>query len=59
MELISGDVEGFHYGFAHLDAFLIAASVERALDRETGLFDDGNAIKWWCPDLRKGPSFCA
>jgi hypothetical protein len=51
MELIAGDVEGFHYGFAHLDAFLIAAGVERALDRETGFgrcrsdqFDDGKAV---------------
>jgi hypothetical protein len=51
MEVIACDVEGFHYGVAHLDAFLIAAGVECALDRETGFgrgradqFDDGKAI---------------
>ena len=29
MELIAGDVEAFHLGFADLDALLVAAGVER------------------------------
>ena len=51
MELIAGDVEAFHCGFAYFDAFLVAASVERAFDLQTGLggrrpdqFDYGKAI---------------
>jgi hypothetical protein len=31
MELIAGGVGTFHRGSAHLDAFLVAAGVERAL----------------------------
>src|SRR5580700_5648806 len=50
MELITGDVEAFHCGFADFDALLVAARVERAFDLQTGRggrgpdqFDDGNA----------------
>ena len=46
-----GDVEGFHCGFADLDALLVAAGVECTLDFQTGLgrgradqFDHGKAI---------------
>ena len=52
MELIAGDVEAFHLGFADLDTLLVGAGVECALDRETGFgrgradqFDDGKAIR--------------
>src|SRR5437763_9135276 len=52
MELIAGDVEAFHLGFADLDALLIAARVECALDFQTGLgrrrsdqLDHGKAIR--------------
>src|SRR5215472_18961367 len=51
VELITGDVEAFHCGFADLDAFLIGAGVERAFNLETGLggrradqLDNGKAI---------------
>ena len=51
MELITGDVEAFHCGFADFDALLVAARVERAFDLQTGRggrgpdqFDDGKAI---------------
>jgi hypothetical protein len=37
MELIAGNVEAFHLGFADLDALLIAARIECALDFQTGL----------------------
>jgi len=37
MELIAGDVEAFHFGVADLDALLVAAGVEDALDFQTGL----------------------
>ena len=36
MELIASGVEAFHFGFADLDAFLVAADVECALDFQTG-----------------------
>src|SRR5450755_2747804 len=61
MELIAGDVEAFRWGFADLDALLVAARVECALDLQTGLgsrradqFDDGKAICKWqaAPVLR-------
>ena len=52
MELIAGDVEAFHCGFADLDALLVAARVECALDLQTGLgrrradqLDHGKAIR--------------
>jgi hypothetical protein len=52
MELIAGDVEAFHCGFADLDALLVAARVERAFDLQTGLggrrpdqLDHGKAIR--------------
>ena len=52
MELIASDVEAFHLGFADLDALLIAAGVECALDFQTGLgrgrtdqLDHGKAIR--------------
>ena len=52
MELIAGDVEAFHLGFADLDALLIAARVECALDGQTGFgrrradqLDHGKAIR--------------
>jgi hypothetical protein len=52
MELIAGDVEGFHYGFAHLDALAVAARIDCAFDLETGLgrrcsdqLDYGQAIR--------------
>src|SRR5215207_9364545 len=52
MELIAGDVEAFHLGFADLDALLVAAGVECALDFQTGLgcrrtdqLDHGKAIR--------------
>src|ERR1700722_1677012 len=52
MELITGDVEAFHYGFADLDALLVAARVERAFELQAGLggrasdqFADGKAIR--------------
>ena len=52
MELIAGDVEAVHLGFADLDALLIAARVECALDFQTGLgrrradqLDHGKAIR--------------
>jgi hypothetical protein len=52
MELVAGHVEAFHCGFADLDAFLVAARVERAFDRQTGLggrradqFDHGKTIR--------------
>ena len=52
MELITGDVDAFHLGFAHLDALLVAAGVERALDFQAGLggrrtdqLDHGKAIR--------------
>ena len=51
MELIAGDIEAFHLGFADLDALMIAARVECALDFQTGLgrrradqLDHGKAI---------------
>ena len=51
MELIAGDVEAFHLGFADLDALLVAAGVECALDFQSGLgrrradqLDHGEAI---------------
>ncbi len=51
MERITGDVETVHLGSADLDAFLVGAGVERALDPQTGLgrrradqLDDGKAI---------------
>ena len=51
MELIAGDVEAFHGGFADLDALVVAARVERALDFQTSLgrrrpdqFDHGEAV---------------
>ena len=37
MELITGDVEAFHCGFADLDALLVGAGVERAFDFQTCL----------------------
>jgi hypothetical protein len=37
MELMAGDVEAFHLGFAHLDAFAVRARVEGAFDFETSL----------------------
>ena len=37
MELVSGDVEAFHVDFADLDALLVAADVECALDLQPGL----------------------
>jgi hypothetical protein len=37
MELIAGDVEAFHCGFADLDTLLVAARVECAFDLQTGL----------------------
>src|SRR5215470_5975582 len=61
MELIAGDVEGFHCGFADPDALLVGAGVERAFDPETGLgrgrpnqLDDCEAIYEWsaAPILR-------
>ena len=52
MELITGDVDAFHLGFADLDAFLVAACVECALDFQAGLgrrradqLDYGKAIR--------------
>ena len=36
MELVARDVEAFHLGFADLDALLVAACVEYALDFQTG-----------------------
>ena len=52
MELIAGDVEAFHLGFSDLDAFLVAARVECALDFQTRLgrrradqLDHGKAIR--------------
>src|SRR5215471_2289755 len=52
MELIAGDVEAFHLCFADLDALLIAARVESALDCQAGLgrrrtdqLDHGEAIR--------------
>src|SRR5262252_1610274 len=51
MELIAGDVEAFHLGFADLDALLVAACVAYALGFQTGLcggradqLDHGEAI---------------
>ena len=61
MELIAGDVEAVHCGFADLDALLVAARVERAFDLQTGLggrrpdqLDHGKAIRQWpaAPVLR-------
>jgi hypothetical protein len=37
VELIAGDVEAFHCGFADLDAILVGAHVERAFEFQTGL----------------------
>jgi hypothetical protein len=37
MERIAGDVEALHLGFADLDAFLVAAGVECALDLWIGV----------------------
>jgi hypothetical protein len=37
MEVIAGDVEAFHLGFADLDALLVAARVLRTLNLQTGL----------------------
>ena len=52
MELITGDVEAFHCGFANLDALLVAACVERTRNFQTGLgrrranqLDHGKAIR--------------
>jgi hypothetical protein len=52
MERIAGDFEAFHCGSADLDALLVGAGVERALDFQTGLgggrpdqFDHGKAIR--------------
>ena len=51
MELIAGEVEGLHCGFADFDALAVAARVEHAFDLEAGLgrgrpdqFDHGEAI---------------
>jgi hypothetical protein len=61
MELIAGHVEAFHRGFADLDALLVGAGVECALDFQTGLgrrrtdqLDHGKAIRERpaAPDLR-------
>ena len=56
MELVAGDVEAFHCGFADLDALLIAAGVERTFDLQTG-------VGGRCPDqldhgktIRKRPA---
>jgi hypothetical protein len=52
MELIAGDVDAFHCGFANLDTLLVAARVEHAFDLQTGLggrrpdqLDDSKAIR--------------
>ena len=52
MELITGDVEAFHSGFADFNAFLVGAGVERAFNLEAGLcgrrsdqLDHGKAIR--------------
>jgi hypothetical protein len=52
MELIAGNVDAFHCGFADLNALLVAARVERAFDLQTGLgggrpdqLDHGKAIR--------------
>jgi hypothetical protein len=37
MELVTGDVEAFHYGLADPDALLVAARVERAFDLQAGV----------------------
>ena len=37
MELIAGDVEGFHLGFADLDPLAVAAGVKRAFDFKPSL----------------------
>ena len=37
MELIAGDVEAFHFGFADLDALVVVPRVKRALDLQAGL----------------------
>jgi hypothetical protein len=51
MEVIAGDVEASHCGFADLYALLVAARVEGALDLQTGFgrgradqFDDGSRL---------------
>src|SRR5271165_2050254 len=51
MERVTGDVETVHLSSADLDAFVVGAGVERALDPQTGLgrrradqLDDGKAI---------------
>src|SRR5208283_2457860 len=41
MELIAGDVEGFHLGLADPDAFAVGAGVERAVDFQAGLGGGG------------------
>jgi len=48
---MAGDVEAFHFGIAHLDAFHISPRVERAGDLQSGLGgrsadqrDDGDMI---------------
>jgi hypothetical protein len=47
MELIAGDVEAFHLGFADLDALAVVARVERAAGlgrRGADQLDDGKTI---------------
>ena len=41
MELIAGDVEAFHLGFADLYAPLVVARIEGTLDFQTGLCGGG------------------
>ena len=61
MERIAGDFEAGHLGVGDLDALLVDAGVERALDFEPGVggrradqFDHGAAVGQWttAPVLR-------